>query len=202
MKIQLITTLVAAALASTAVAEGDAAAGQAKAQQICAACHGADGNSSNPEWPNLAGQHARYIAKQLADYKAGEQRNNAVMAGFVAALSEEDMANLGAWFASQEPRGSTADPELAEAGERLYRGGDTERGIPACSGCHGPRGSGDPSGVFPALAGQHAQYTYTQLKAFHAAERANDPNAMMRGSARWMSDDQMRAVAEYIQGLY
>ncbi len=201
MKSQLFTIVLMGALAVASHAAGDPAAGQTKAA-TCTACHGPNGVSTNPEWPNIAGQHARYIAKQLADYKAGTDRNNALMAGMVAPLSEQDMADLAAWFSSQQRQGGTASAELAEAGMKLYRGGNTETGVPACAGCHGPRGAGDPNGGIPALAGQHATYIKGQLKAFHAAERKNDLNGMMRGTVRWMTDAEMDAVAAYIQGLY
>ncbi len=202
MKSKLFTiVLLGAAAAAAHATTGDPSAGQTKAA-TCTACHGANGVSTNPEWPNIAGQHARYIAKQLADYKAGTERNNAVMAGMVAALSETDMADLAAWFSTQAPAAGTADAALAEAGQRLFRGGNPETGVPACAGCHGPRGAGDPNGGIPRLAGQHADYTKAQLQAFHARDRQNDLNGMMRGTVRWMTDEEMDAVAAYIQGLY
>jgi cytochrome c553 len=183
----------------TLLGAGDAAVGQQKSV-VCAACHQADGNSVNPEWPKLAGQHAGYLSKQLQDYKNGE-RNNAVMEGQVADLSDEDMNNLAAYFAGNELVPGTADPELINLGESLYRGGDVERGIPACAGCHGPAGRGNPAARFPTLGGQHNQYIATQLKAFRSMERANDPNQMMRDIAIKMTDPQIEAVASYIQGL-
>lgn len=183
----------------TLLGAGDAAVGQQQSV-VCAACHQADGNSVNPEWPKLAGQHAGYLSKQLQDYKNGE-RNNAVMEGQVADLSDEDMNNLAAYFAGNELVPGTADPELINLGESLYRGGDVERGIPACAGCHGPAGRGNPAARFPTLGGQHNQYIATQLKAFRSMERANDPNQMMRDIAIKMTDPQIEAVASYIQGL-
>jgi cytochrome c553 len=201
MKIHLLTTLLLVTSTTVAMAQGDAAAGQAKAA-ACAACHGADGNSSNPEWPKIAGQHASYLTKQLADYKAGEGRSNPLMMGMVAGLSDQDIADLAAWFSAQTLAGGTADPQLIGQGERLYRGGNAETGVPACIGCHGPAGTGDPYGAIPALAGQHAPYTVTQLQSFHGGTRANDANAMMRGTVRRMTAEEMRAVAAYIQGLH
>jgi cytochrome c553 len=198
-----ITILAAGCILSgaviTASAAGDAAAGQQKSA-VCAACHQVDGNSVNPQWPKLAGQHAAYTSKQLRNFKSGE-RENAVMAGQVAALSEQDMDDLAAYFASQTQTPGTADPALVRLGEELYRGGNIERGIPACSGCHGPAGRGNPAAQFPALAGQHAEYTALQLRAFRAMQRANDPNQMMRDIAIKMTDPEIDAVAAYIQGL-
>jgi cytochrome c553 len=182
-----------------ALGAGDAAAGQQKSA-VCAACHQADGNSTNPQWPKLAGQHAGYLSKQLQNFKDGE-RNNAVMAGQVAALSEQDMDDLSAYFAGNELIPGTADAELVALGKNIYRGGILKRGIPACSGCHGPAGSGNPAAKFPALAGQHAEYTAMQLKAFRAMERANDPNEMMRNIAIRLTDPEIAAVASYIEGL-
>jgi len=189
-----------AALASDAGAVGDAAQGQQKAA-TCAACHGADGNSANPEWPSLAGQHAGYLVKQLQDFKSGE-RVNAMMSGMAAPLSEQDMLDLAAFYASQSWQAAgTADPEWVDAGELLYRGGDFERDIPACTGCHSPVGGGNPGADYPLVRGQHAKYTELQLHAFRSGERANDPNQMMRQVASKMSDRQIQAIASYLQGL-
>ena len=185
----------------TMAVAGDPAAGKTKAQ-ACAACHGADGNSVNPEWPNLAGQHASYISKQLADFKAGEQRNDPVMAGQVAPLTPEDMANLGAYFATLTPAGGFVSEERLALGERIYRGGNQESGIPACLACHGPNGAGDPMAAVPMLSGQRAAYTAKQLSAFRGKSRANDRNGMMRDASRWLSDEDIIAVSEYVAGLH
>lgn len=202
MKIQLLTTLALLTGLTTPVhAEGDAAAGQAKSA-MCIACHGETGVSPNPEWPNLAGQNAGYIARQLAAFKDGTERNNAVMAGMVAALSEEDMANLAAFYAAQSPGGNTANAELATLGAQVYRAGNPESGVPACMGCHGPAGAGDPAASIPMLAGQHAKYTEIQLEAFKAGARQNDPNGMMRGVVKWLTPAELKAVASYIAGLH
>lgn len=196
--------LVAAAMAvlgtaSSAYAAGDAAAGQAKAA-VCAACHGPDGNSFNPEWPKLAGQHPDYIVKQLKDFKDGT-RENVLMSPMAAPLSEQDMEDLAAFFASQTPQFGEADPELVAAGERLYRGGNLATGVSACTACHAPNGSGNPAAKFPSVSGQHAIYVVAQLQAFKTGARANDAGQMMRNIAAKMTDEEMKAVASYIQGL-
>lgn len=197
----LAAALILAVGAHPGAAAADPEAGKAKAQ-VCAACHGADGNSANPEWPNLAGQHARYIAKQLSDFKAGEQRNNAVMTQQVANLSEQDMANLGAYFATLTPAGGFTSEQRLPLGQRIYRGGNKESGVPACIACHGPSGAGDPMAAIPALSGQRVNYTIAQLKAFRSGERSNDRNAIMRDATRRLSDDEIAAVAEYVAGLH
>ena len=197
----LVAVLIMMAGAQIAGAAGDAKAGKAKAQ-TCAACHGADGNSTNPEWPNLAGQHAVYISKQLADFKAGEQRTDPVMAGQVAPLTPEDMANLGAYFATLTPAGGFVSEERLPLGQRIYRGGNQDSGVPACIACHGPNGAGDPMAGIPALSGQRANYTAKQLTAFRKGARSNDQNGMMRGVTRWLSDEEVHAVSEYVAGLH
>ncbi len=184
---------------ASAFAAGDPEAGQGKSA-TCAACHGADGNSPNPEWPTLAGQHANYVSKQLLNYQSGE-RANAIMLGMAAGLSEEDIDDLSAFYARQSLQPGVADPDLVELGEVIYRAGDTSRGVAACSGCHGPAGLGNLAARFPRLAGQHAQYTADQMHQFRSGQRANDPNSMMRGVAANMTDQQIEAVASYIQGL-
>ena len=187
-------------IASTVRAEGDPAAGKAKSA-VCAGCHGADGNSMNPEWPKLAGQHQGYIAKQLRDYKSGK-RKNPTMIGMVAGLNDQDMQDLAAYFAGQTAKGGEADPELVAMGEKIYRGGNLGTGLAACMGCHGPGGGGNPEAKFPSLAGQHAQYTATTLGEFKAEARANDPNQMMRMVAGKMTKKEIEAVASYTAGLY
>ncbi len=197
----LTAALVILASFHTVAMAGDAAAGKAKAQ-ACAACHGADGNSTNPEWPSLAGQHASYISKQLADFKAGETRTDPVMAGQVAPLSPEDMANIGAYFATLTPAGGFVSEERRALGERIYRGGNQESGVPACLACHGPSGAGDPMAAVPMLSGQRANYTVKQLNAFRGKSRSNDRLSTMRDASRWLSDDEIRALAEYVAGLH
>ena len=170
------------------------------ATSVCAACHGADGNSPIPANPNLAGQDAHYLYKQLSDYKSG-QRKNPIMSGIVANLSDGDMRNLAAYFAQQKPKPGTAkDRDLIAVGQRLYRGGDSAAGVPACSACHAPDGVGIPI-QFPRLSGQHGEYTLAQLQLFRTGERANDPNSAMRTISQRMTNKQMAAVAEYISGL-
>jgi cytochrome c553 len=180
-----------------ASAKADPAKAQQIATQVCAACHGADGNSVVPINPNLAQQHAAYIAGQLGNFKSG-QRKNPIMQPMAASLSPEDMRNLGAYFNKQPLRPQSAkDRTLAEAGEKIYRGGVFSTGVPACAGCHSPNGSGIPT-EFPRLSGQYADYTYAQLKAFASGER---PNVAMNGIATKLTDREMKAVAEYIAGL-
>lgn len=187
--------------AETVVAKADPAKAQQIVNTVCVACHGADGNSPAPANPKLASQHADYLNKQLTNFKSGE-RKSAVMAGMVATLSPEDMKNLAAYFSGQKLAPAAAQNKvLAERGEKIYRGGNADTGLPACSGCHGPTGSGLPT-MFPRLAGQHGEYIETQLKNFHTGERSNDPEKMMRMVALKMSDQEMKAVAEYISGLH
>lgn len=191
--------LVLSGLSSFAAPAADIEAGKAKSA-VCAACHGADGNSTNPAWPSLAGQHASYIYKQLMDFKQGN-RENATMAGMVAALSEEDMKNLAAYYESQKPKGSAFDGELIEKGQNIYRGGITEANIAACMGCHAPTAQGNGPAAWPALAGQHPEYIVAQLQAFKQGMRANDPNGMMRNLTARMEEPEMKAVAAYIAGI-
>ncbi|MFO8005015.1 c-type cytochrome [Thioalkalivibrio sp.] len=178
---------------------GDPARGQ-ELSAACSACHGNDGNSTNPEWPKLAGQHADYIHKQLMDYKSG-RRENALMAGQVANLDEQDMRDLGAFYARQEIEPGTADEAVAERGERIYRGGIPASDVAACTACHGPTGQGNPAAMFPVVAGQHAKYNADQLRYFRSEQRANDNGRMMRNLAARMSDADIRAVTEYMAGL-
>jgi cytochrome c553 len=209
---KLRCALIAAALTSgTALAaqplpKADAAKGQQIATQVCAACHGADGNSIAPVNPKLAAQIHEYLAKQLANFKpaaAGKpaERNNAIMVGFAAALSPEDMRNVAAYYAAQRLQPEKArNKDTIELGQKIFRAGIAEKGIAACAGCHGPRGEGVP-GQFPALAGQYAEYLHAQLMAFQSGARANDPNKMMRTTAAKLSDAEMKAVTDYIAGL-
>jgi cytochrome c553 len=180
-------------------AGGSADAGKAKAT-VCAACHGVDGNSLNPEWPSLAGQHETYILKSLKAFKGGT-RKNVLMVGQVAALTEQDMQDLATYFAGEKRQNKTADPKLLTSGERLYRGGNKESGVSACLACHGPNGRGNQPAGYPAIGGQHATYTAAQLRAYRAAERESDPNQMMRNVAARLTDSEINAVASYIQGL-
>ncbi len=186
--------------AAPAAAKGDAAKAQKIVNDVCGACHGTDGNSTSPIYPNLANQHPEYIAKQLSEFKSGARRN-ATMAPNAAKLSAEDMVNLGAYFTAQLPRVKQAkDAALVAEGQKIYKGGNAGSGVPACASCHGPAGAGIPV-QFPRLAGQHAKYVLTQLKNFRTGDRANDGGKMMETIARKMTEQEMRAVAEYISGL-
>lgn len=182
------------------IAKADSAKGQQIASGICAACHGADGNSVIPGNPKLAGQSAEYLYKQLKNFKSAE-RNNAVMGGMVLTLSsDEDMRNVAAWYAAQTQKNGEASNKDTKLGQKLYRSGDLAKGLPACAGCHGPAGAGIPA-QYPRIGGQHADYLEAQLKTFRSGERANDPNKMMRLVAIGMTDVEIKAVADYIAGL-
>ena len=184
-------------------AKGDAAAGQAKSA-ICAACHGMDGNSTVPTWPKLAGQHEKYLVRQVTLIKSGA-RMVPEMAGIVPGLSEQDIEDISAFFASQVNNGGVADESKIEVGERIYRAGNAESGVPACMACHGPAGEGNPLAGYPALAGQHATYTAKALTRFRAGEnwgKKDAPSQIMNGSAAELTDEEIEAVASYIQGLH
>jgi len=198
-----LTGLIAAVvcLASPAWSAGDAAAGKQKSA-TCAACHGTDGNSAAPIFPKLAGLGEAYLVRQLHAYRAGETRANASMAPMVANLSDQDIADLAAYFNSQQRSFGVADETLVDRGEAIYRGGISGSNIGACIGCHGPRGAGNPAARFPAVAGQHAQYLADQLMKFRSAERSSDPNHMMRNIAARLTDAEIQAVASYMAGLY
>jgi cytochrome c553 len=210
MKFRWLVALAAGALAASALlTQGVSAADLAKAQQIatrvCAVCHGTDGNSTLATNPVLAGQHADYTLKQLTNFSSRDgkpaERPNAVMSGMVATLSTDDVRDLAAYFQAQMPAPRLArDAGLVRLGQAIYRGGILSKNVAACSACHGPNGAGVPS-QFPRLAGQFADYTAVQLRAFRSGERANDPNRMMRAVADKLSDREITAVAEYISGL-
>ncbi len=171
------------------------------ATQICAACHGADGNSPLPANPHLAGQHAAYLAKQITEFKSGK-RNNPIMAGMVANLSSDDVTSLAAHYAGQKPAaGAAHDKDQAALGQKIYRGGIPEKGVPACGACHFPNGAGMPA-FYPRLSGQHADYTSAQLKTFRSGDRVNDENGVMRAIAARLSDREIGQLAEYIAGLH
>ena len=178
---------------------GDAALGAQKAA-VCGACHGMTGSSVNPEWPNLAGQHEAYIAAQLLQFQQGA-RVNPLMTPMAVSLTEGDMKDLGAHFSQQTPTGLEADPSNWKAGEKIYRGGDPARGIPACIACHGPQGRGNGPARYPALRAQHGVYTYNQLKAFADGRRTTAGNDIMQFIASRLTDEEMRALASYTQGL-
>jgi cytochrome c553 len=186
-----------------AFAKGDVAAGQAKSA-ICAACHGVDGNSTVPNWPKLAGQHEKYMVRQVTLIKSGD-RQVPEMLGIVPGLSDQDIEDLSAYFASQEAVPGVADQSQVMLGERIYRAGNAESGVPACMSCHGPAGEGNAPAGYPALAGQHSMYTSKMLTGFRAGENYGEDDAssqIMNGSASELSDEEIEAVASYIQGLY
>jgi len=213
MKKALVLVFAGMAMIASAVgnAAGDAEKGKALSAS-CAACHGSEGVSTNPEWPNLAGQGEGYLAKQLYDFrtvvsKKDEspivyRRNNAVMNGMAMAIaSDEDVEHISAYYASLPAALGEADETTVEEGTLLYKGGKTSTKIAACASCHGPTGSGVDSAKFPKLAGQHSKYISMQLKAFRSGERANDMNQMMRDVAKRMSDTDIEKVSGYIAGL-
>lgn len=202
----------ALALAPAAVrADNSAAAtaGEAKAA-VCTACHGVNGNSVNPEWPNLAGQGSAYIKEQLKLFRAGH-RNNLVMYPLAVALTDDDIRDLAAYYSRQTPTGLEADPATVKAGEALYRGGDRARNIPSCASCHGPRGVGMTTAGYPKLRGQHAAYTIKALNDYATEQRYVDVNTgektrsrnghMMTSIAKRLTDEDKAALASYIQGL-
>jgi len=205
MRVRLaLVAVICSATASLVMAQPAPKADPAQAQpivaKVCAACHATDGNSAIPVNPVLAGQHADYTAKQLANFKSGE-RKNPVMLGMSAALTPQDMKNLGAYFEGQKPKTRAArNPELVKLGQQIYRGGIMAKGVAACASCHGPGGAGIPA-QFPRIAGQFTEYTQAQLQAFRLGERVNDPNQMMRVISARLSDQEIKAVSEYIAGL-
>lgn len=206
MKAQVLLALGAllmtgAANASGQTLTGDAEAGATKAA-VCAACHGVDGNAIDPQYPNLAGQHESYTARHLGYFKGG-QRENAVMLGFAATLNEQDMADLGAYFATQTVKPQLADEAYVAQGQALYRGGRAN--LPACAACHGMAGQGNPGSVYPAIANQHAQYTADMLRRFRDGAVYGDKNDahanIMAQVAKGLTDQEIEALASYIQGL-
>ncbi len=201
MKASLLGAIILAlsGLVSFTANAADIEAGKAKSA-VCAACHGADGNSANAAWPSLAGQHATYIYKQLQDFKEG-RRNDATMAGMVALLNDEDMKNIAAYFESQQPRAVAFDPDMIEMGENIYRGGITETSVAACMSCHSPSGKGNGPAGWPSLKGQHPEYLVLQMQNFKQGLRTNDSGEMMRNVVVRMSDREMKSVAAYIAGI-
>ncbi|MFK7861478.1 MAG: cytochrome c [Granulosicoccus sp.] len=195
-----LATLALICFVGSAQAEGDAAAGQGKSA-VCAACHGADGKAIQPSYPNLAGQHASYIAKQLTEYRDGA-RVNALMSGQATNLSDQDILDLSAYYAQMPKIEGVASEENLDLGMNIYRGGITAAGVASCAACHGPAGMGNPAAAWPVVSGQNAQYTADQLRYFRSGERANDANGVMRGVAKRMTDEEIDAVANYIAGLH
>jgi cytochrome c553 len=199
--VAITMTLIASLVLGTAQAAGDPEAGKLKAAQ-CAACHGEDGNSVNPEWPKLAGQHADYLVKQLSYFEKGE-RENATMKPMANVLDEQGRKDVAAYYAAQKVKTGSADPELVALGEKIYRSGNAESGVAPCMGCHGPNGAGNPAALYPALRGQHAKYIENQLHGFAEGKRVNEnAKKMMQLLAMRMTNREIRAVASYIQGLH
>ncbi|NVD08098.1 cytochrome c4 [Vibrio sp. JPW-9-11-11] len=203
-KLALILSL----LASCSVwAQGSIEAGKAKSQ-TCVACHGADGNSQLAMYPKIAGQHAKYIEKQLNDFKLGmasngkQGRYDPVMSGMAMPLSEQDMKDLAAYYASLPISGNSTPENVVEQGKALYTAGDAERGLAACIACHGPRGNGTELSGFPKISGQHADYIKAQLEKFRSSTRENDMNAMMRDVAKKLTDEDIDTLSKYVGGLH
>lgn len=207
MKLRLLAITFAALLAASAVQaneppkappKADLVKGQAIATQVCAACHTADGSRGSPANPILAGQHPEYLVKQLQEFKSGK-RKNAIMAGFAGTLSDDDMRNVAAFYASKTAKpGFAKNKATVELGQKIYRGGIAAKGVPACAACHGPTGSGLPV-QYPRLGAQHGDYIEAQMLAFRSGARAN--NAQMTGVAANMNDAEIKAVSDYIAGL-
>ena len=170
----------------------------------CVACHGDNGISLNPVWPKLAGQNQKYLEAQLHEFKKGPdgKRNNAVMYGIAMTLSDSDITNLSAYYASLKSSVGLVKDDYLELGRNIYRGGNMDIKMQACMSCHGPNGQGNYAAAIPMLSGQHSEYTYQQLKKFQASTRSNDYNKMMRNIVHRMTDEEMKAVASYIEGLY
>jgi len=188
---------------TSAFAAGDAEAGQGKSA-ICAACHGADGNSAVPNWPKIAGQNAQYLERQLGLIKSGA-RPVPEMAGIVASLSDQDLANIAAYYSTQTIKPGLADDATRAKGEQLYRSGNSATGIPACMACHGPAGEGNPLARYPALAGQHAVYTEKMLNGFRSGTtwgEDDESSKIMADVSFRLTDKEIKAVAAYIQGLH
>ena len=197
---RLLPLLASIAFAGTATAEGDPERGKAKTAQ-CVACHGPDGNSPNPLWPKIAGQSERYIYKQLQMFKRNE-RVNPLMNPQTAALSEQDMHDLAAYYSSQTASPGATDEKMLELGQAVYRGGNPEEGVPACMSCHGPKGSGNPAALFPRLSHQHAAYVAQRLRNYRDGKETYPGAEVMSGVVKRLTDEEIEAVAAYVQGLH
>jgi cytochrome c553 len=198
-RLWILAATLSSAIVGNSALSASIEAGAAKAV-VCQACHGANGNSTNPEWPSLAGIGADYIADQLKNFKEGK-RTNPVMMPMALPLSPDDMANLGAYFDSLPNTGLESDPSYWQAGEKLYRRGDQARAIPACMACHGPTGRGNEPAKFPALRGQQSVYVMKQLNDYASGARPTGPNGIMQTIAKRLSPDDFRNLASYVQGL-
>ncbi len=200
-KILVSGFIMALALSGNAQAMGDAEAGKTKAA-ACGGCHGMDGNSMVPTFPKLAGQNEKYIVNQLKAFKASQGRSNEIMLGMAAALSEQDMKDIGAYYYTQKVTAAAPhDTTKLTLGREIYKGGNLQTRLPACQACHGPTGAGTPGNGYPQLGGQYADYTRAQLMAFKKGERTTDDKAIMRDIAKMMSDEEIDAVSQYIASL-
>ena len=201
MKKLILASLIVLYVTSGAAFAGNAEAGKTKSA-ACGGCHGVDGNSPAPAFPKIAGQNEAYIVKQVKDFKANTTRKNEIMLGMVAALSDEDAADIGAYFQAQSlAQAAPFDETKAAAGRELYKGGNLQTGVPACQACHGPAGKGTAGIGYPQLGGQYVEYTLLQLKAFKDGSRSNDDNELMRSIVEKLSDEDLDAVANYIASL-
>ena len=202
-KIFFFSCIISIFLVPQVFAIGDSSAG-AKKIQTCSFCHGPNGNSVTPVWPKLAGQHAQYIVKQLQLFKSGE-RDNPQMSPLASTLSDQDMEDIAAYYAEQPVSKSLTESSIKkediELGQKIYRAGNINKGVPACMACHGPNAKGNMAAIYPNLAGQHAAYTAAQLLAFKNESRANSPNNVMVEIASKLSQDEIHAVSQYLQGL-
>ncbi|WP_105188560.1 c-type cytochrome [Pseudoalteromonas sp. T1lg48] len=203
-----LTLLVGVLSANNAAAfDGDINAGKDKSA-TCAACHGADGNAPVNMYPKIAGQHAEYIYKQLKEFKLGmtsggkEGRMDPVMSGMAMPLSDQDMKDLAAYFSSLHMSEGSTPEDVVEVGQKLYKAGDAERGIPACAACHGPRGNGTSLAGFPKVSFQHPEYIKSQLEKFRSGVRGNDHNGMMRDIAMKLTDKDIEVLSKYLGGLH
>ena len=197
----LLSAFLMVLVAGNANAAGDAEAGKTKAA-ACGGCHGMDGNSLVPTFPKLAGQGERYIVKQVADFKANTTRQDAMMIGMVAAINEQDAADIGAYYQAQKlASAATFDESQIILGREIYKGGNLQTGLPACQGCHGPTGGGNAPAGYPQIGGQYAGYTLKQLKAFKDGTRSNDDKEVMRQVMAKMTDAEIEAVTQYIASL-
>ena len=196
-------TLVLVFLFVGAHAAGDIKAGESKTS-TCVACHGPDGNSLATIWPKIAGQHESYLIEQLKEFRKGEQglRYEPQMYGMSVNLTDQDILDLAAYYASQPSTGSKTPSQYVDLGTQIYRGGLPDKGVPACTACHSPNGKGNELARYPRVWGQHADYSLSQLKAFREGKRKNDPNGIMQDIAMKMTDDEMKAVSEYMAGLH
>jgi len=196
----LVIVISLMSFSNSAIAQGDAEAGKLKSA-TCVACHGEDGNSPSNLYPKIAGQHESYLEKQITQFKSGV-RSDPIMAGMVATLSEQDIKDLAAYYASQTATPETVSPEVAVTGKNLYMGGDINRGIPGCTACHGPRGNGLELAQFPKISNQHPAYIKAQLEKFRSKARDNDPNGMMVDVAAKLTDADIELLSEYISALH